>query len=52
MGLINLYNMDCMEAMARMPDKAYDLAIVDPPYGGGGKPGVGIKGALAVWGSL
>ena len=22
-----------MEAMAEMPDKAYDLAIVDPPYG-------------------
>ena len=31
--MINLYNMDCMEAMAKMPDKAYDLAIVDPPYG-------------------
>ena len=29
MGLINLYNMDCMEAMAKMPDKAYELAIVD-----------------------
>ncbi len=25
--------MDCMEAMAKMPDKAFDLAIVDPPYG-------------------
>ena len=34
-NMINLYNMDCMEAMAKMPDKAYDLAIVDPPYGGG-----------------
>jgi len=22
-----------MEAMADMPDNAYDLAIVDPPYG-------------------
>lgn len=33
MGLINLYNQDCMEAMAKMPDKAYELAIVDPPYG-------------------
>lgn len=30
---INLYNMDCMEAMKGTPDKAYDLAIVDPPYG-------------------
>jgi site-specific DNA-methyltransferase (adenine-specific) len=27
------YNMDCMEAMAQIPDKAFDLAIVDPPYG-------------------
>ena len=31
--MINLYNQDCMEAMAKMPDKAYDLAICDPPYG-------------------
>lgn len=27
------YNMDCMEAMGKMPDKCFDLAIVDPPYG-------------------
>lgn len=30
---IKIYNMDCMEAMKQMPDKAFDLAIVDPPYG-------------------
>jgi len=24
---------DCMEYMAGLPDKAFDLAIVDPPYG-------------------
>jgi site-specific DNA-methyltransferase (adenine-specific) len=24
---------DCLEAMRAMPDNAYDLAIVDPPYG-------------------
>lgn len=30
---IKLYNQDCMEAMKAMPDKAFDLAIVDPPYG-------------------
>ena len=30
--MIRLFNMDCMEAMKYMPDKAYDLAIVDPPY--------------------
>lgn len=27
------YNMDCMEAMRELPDKAFDLAVVDPPYG-------------------
>lgn len=26
-------NDDCMEGMARYPDKYFDLAIVDPPYG-------------------
>ncbi len=26
-------NIDCMELMARYPDKHFDLAIVDPPYG-------------------
>lgn len=30
---IELLNMDCMEYMAGLPDKAFDLAIVDPPYG-------------------
>lgn len=28
-------NEDCMDVMARYPDKYFDLAIVDPPYGGG-----------------
>lgn len=28
-----VYNMDCMEAMRKMPDKCFDLAVVDPPYG-------------------
>lgn len=27
------YNMDCLEAMRKMPDKYFDLAVVDPPYG-------------------
>lgn len=27
------YNMDCLTAMRQMPDKAFDLAVVDPPYG-------------------
>lgn len=30
---IILHNTDCLEAMKQMPDKAFDLAIVDPPYG-------------------
>ena len=31
--MIDLLNIDCMEYMATQPDKAFDLAIVDPPYG-------------------
>lgn len=31
--MINLYHMDCMEFMRTKPDRFYDLAIVDPPYG-------------------
>jgi len=31
--MINLYNQDCMEAMAGFDDNQFDLAIVDPPYG-------------------
>lgn len=30
-------NRDCMEAMMEFPDKFFDLAIVDPPYGIGDK---------------
>jgi site-specific DNA-methyltransferase (adenine-specific) len=30
---IELLNIDCMEYMATQPDDAFDLAIVDPPYG-------------------
>ena len=30
---INIINGDCMEALKKMPDKCFDLAIVDPPYG-------------------
>lgn len=29
------YNRDCMEAMKEYPDKYFDLAVVDPPYGDG-----------------
>ena len=30
-----VYNMDCLAAMREMPDNAFDLAVVDPPYGDG-----------------
>ena len=28
-----VFNMDCMEYMKGLPDKCFDLAIADPPYG-------------------
>jgi site-specific DNA-methyltransferase (adenine-specific) len=31
--MINLHHTDCMEFMRGLPDKAYDLAIVDPDFG-------------------
>lgn len=27
-----VYNVDCFEYMRSLPDKAFDLAVVDPPY--------------------
>jgi len=33
MPISEVYNEDCMIGMARFPDKFFDLAIVDPPYG-------------------
>ena len=41
--MIELLHCDCMEYMATVPDKYFDLAIVDPPYGigmDGGKYGI------------
>ena len=35
------YNMNCMDGMKQFPDKYFDLAIVDPPYGDGGGSGNG-----------
>ena len=31
--MIELINGDCMDYMRGLPDKCFDLAIVDPPYG-------------------
>ena len=39
------FNMDCMIAMKEFPDKFFDLAVVDPPYGGGAT-GTDLHGAF------
>ena len=31
MPISETYNMDCMEYMRSIPDKFFELAIVDPP---------------------
>jgi site-specific DNA-methyltransferase (adenine-specific) len=33
LDLNRLYLMDCMDGMAQFPDKFFQLAICDPPYG-------------------
>jgi len=43
MNKIEIYNMDCLPEMAKMADKAFDLAIVDPPWG--------INASKGTWGS-
>jgi DNA modification methylase len=35
--------MDCLEAMKKMPDNAFDLACVDPPYGDGSSQSVQVE---------
>lgn len=44
--LNKLYNMDCMEGMKQFPDKYFELAIVDPPYGIGEKFKGGATGKM------
>lgn len=39
--MINLFNKDCLEALKEMKDNQFDLAIVDPPYGG--NDAIGLK---------
>ena len=43
--MINLYNEDCLEAMKRMEDDSYDLAIVDPPYRDDNEPTIQMRKA-------
>ncbi len=38
------YNMDCLEGMKQYPNKYFDLAVVDPPYGSGLTEGGGCAG--------
>lgn len=33
MPVSEAYNIDCMEYMSTLPDRFFDLAVVDPPYG-------------------
>lgn len=47
MGNIELLQGDCMDYMRSLPDKAFELAIVDPPYG----IDVGNKPMSSKWGS-
>jgi site-specific DNA-methyltransferase (adenine-specific) len=50
-GSVTIYHGDCMEYMAGLKDKEFDLAIVDPPYGiDAGKMQMG-KGKNKEWGS-
>lgn len=49
--MIELLHADCMEYMATLPDKAFDLAIVDPPYGIGNFVQVSgnVRGKAVTW---
>lgn len=42
--LIHFENRDCVDGMKQYPDKFFDLAIVDPPYGAGFTEGGGCQG--------
>lgn len=42
-----VFNRDCLEAMREYPDNAFDLAVVDPPYGAGFTEGGGCQGWFA-----
>jgi site-specific DNA-methyltransferase (adenine-specific) len=49
--LNQLYNMDCLEAMKQFPDKYFELAIVDPPYGIGNfvQTSGNVRGTAVTW---
>ena len=39
----DVFCMDCMDGLRTTPDKYYDLAIVDPPYGGGSSQNIQVE---------
>ena len=41
--MIELHNIDCMEYLATLEDNAFELAIVDPPYGIGMAKGIEVR---------
>ena len=43
------HNIDCMEYMRTIPDGYFDLAVVDPPYGGANSGAGGGGAGLAVF---
>jgi site-specific DNA-methyltransferase (adenine-specific) len=49
--MINLHNGDCMDALAKMKDNQFDLAIVDPPFGIGNfvQTGGNVRGNKVEW---
>jgi site-specific DNA-methyltransferase (adenine-specific) len=48
MSVSEVENIDCMIGMAKYPDKFFDLAIVDPPYGIGAGNGTGRSIRVAI----
>ena len=50
-GNATIMNIDCMEYMRTVPDKFFDLAIVDPPYGIGNwvQTSGNVRGAAVTW---
>lgn len=48
--MIELLNIDCLEYMKTVPDKFFDLAICDPPYGWGkALNGRNVNGTVEKW---
>ena len=50
-GNATIMNVDCMEYMRSLPDKHFDLAVCDPPYGIGNwvQTTGNVRGAAVTW---